>query len=60
LREWTARRRQSTDVISAPHDRAPLLGALMDTMQMSVNALLHGKRLTEMATADIEWNGEDL
>lgn len=60
LDEWRARRRVSADVISAPADRAPLIGALVDTMRLSLSAAAHGKRLTEMATADIEWNGEAL
>jgi hypothetical protein len=60
LREWRQRRAMSADVISAPNDRAPLAGALLDTMRLSVGGVLHGKSLTEMATADIEWNGEPL
>lgn len=60
LSAWRARRAASTDVITAPGDRAPLIGALIDTMRLGIGALVHGKRLTEMATADIEWNGEAL
>ena len=57
---WNARRAASADVISAPYDNAPLAGALLDTLRLGFGALMQGKRLTEMATADIEWNGEDL
>lgn len=60
LREWSERRVMSADVISAPGDRAPIAGALLDTMRLGVGGLLHGKSLTEMSTADIEWNGEPL
>lgn len=60
LRDWNERRRRSLDVIGAPRDRAPVAGALIDTIQMSVTAAVRGMRLTEMATADIEWNGEPL
>lgn len=60
LREWNERRAMSTDVISAPGDRAPIAGALLDTTRLGVGGLLRGKSLTEMATADIEWNGEPL
>jgi hypothetical protein len=60
LKEWRERRRRSRDVISAPGDRAPIAGALADTLRLSTAALFSGKRLTEMATDDIEWNGEPL
>jgi hypothetical protein len=58
--EWRARRRESVDVISAPHDRAPVAGALRDSMRMAMRAILQGKTLTEISTIDIEWNGEPL
>lgn len=58
LNEWNDRRTQSSDVLSAPNDRAPVLGALLDTVRLSVSA--RGLSLTEAATADIEWNGEAL
>lgn len=60
LQEWLARRAVSADVISAPGDRAPIAGALLDTMRLGIGGLLRGQSLTEMATADIEWNGEPL
>lgn len=60
LGEWSERRRQSGDVISAPRDAAPIAGALIDTASLTLKAAFAGKTLTEMATADIEWNGEPL
>ena len=60
LREWAHRRRSGSDVIGAPGDRAPVLGALADTMYFGGKALARGRGLTEMMTADIEWNGEPL
>jgi hypothetical protein len=60
LKEWRERRAVSADVISAPRDRAPVAGALLDTMRLGIGGLARGKSLTEMSTADIEWNGEPL
>jgi hypothetical protein len=60
LGEWSERRRRSGDVISAPRDTAPIAGALIDTASLTLKAAFAGKTLTEMATADIEWNGEPL
>ena len=57
---WNEWRRAGTDVIGAPGDRAPLLGALIDTVGFGARALAGGKGLTEVMTADIEWNGEEL
>lgn len=56
-REW---RRAGGDVIGAPRDRAPVLGALADTVGFGARALASGKGLAEVMTADIEWNGEEL
>lgn len=60
MAEWRARRRGSADVISAPGDRAPIAGALLDSMRLAASAMLRGKTLTEISTIDIEWNGEPL
>lgn len=58
--QWNKRRRQSTDVISATHDHAPVLGALIDASRLSLIAASRGLSPTAASTADIEWNGEDL
>lgn len=60
MTEWRARRRTSSDVISATGDRAPIAGALLDSARMTISALLRGKSLVEISTMDIEWNGEPL
>jgi hypothetical protein len=60
LSEWSARRKASADVISAPGDPAPVAGALIDTARLSAIALARGISLTAASTADIEWNGEAL
>lgn len=57
LQAW---RKAGRDVVGAPGDHAPLLGALLDTMGYGTRALASGKQLAEVMTADIEWNGEDL
>lgn len=59
MREWTSARRTGSDVIGAPRDRAPVLGALIDSTRFSVKALAKRKSLPEVMTDDIEWNGED-
>lgn len=60
MTEWRARRRESADVIGAPRDRAPIAGALMDSIRIAAGALVRRKSLTEFSTMDIEWNGEPL
>lgn len=45
------------DVIGAPGDRLPLLGALADTAGFALRAWQHGIGLTAATTLDIEWNG---
>ncbi len=57
LGEW---RRAGADVVGAPGDRAPVLGALADTAWFGARALAGRKGLAEVMTADIEWNGEEL
>jgi hypothetical protein len=46
------------DVIGAPGDRMPLLGAIADTIGFTVAAARHRVPLTGATTRDIEWNGE--
>jgi hypothetical protein len=60
MSEWAAQQQASHDVISAAEDRAPVLGALVDTVAFGTKALANGKSLAEVMTADIEWNGEEL
>jgi hypothetical protein len=60
LRDWRMQRQTGGEVIGAPGDRAPILGALADTMLFSARALAKGSDLAEVMTADIEWNGEEL
>lgn len=58
--KWLQTRRQSADVISAPRDAAPVVGALIDASRLSLVAAGRGLSLTAASTADIEWNGEAL
>lgn len=60
LTGWREQRRSGQDVISAPADRAPVLGALIDSVIFSAQALAQGLSLEAAMTADIEWNGEAL
>ncbi|GAA0619764.1 ATP-grasp domain-containing protein [Brevundimonas kwangchunensis] len=48
------------DVLSAPADPLPSLGALVDAAAFACDALRTGRTLTEAMTADIEWNGQPL
>ena len=48
------------DVLSAPGDPLPPLGALVDAAAFARDALCTGRTLTEAMTADIEWNGQPL
>jgi hypothetical protein len=59
LREWRERRRTGRDVISAPRDRLPVLGAIGDTARFMAVARAQHKSLPEIMTHDIEWNGEE-
>jgi hypothetical protein len=58
LSEWRAQRSLGHDVTGAPGDRAPVLGAMADTLVFGLRALAHGRSLSEEMTADIEWNGD--
>ena len=53
-------RRLGEDVLSAPGDPLPPLGALVDAAAFACDALRTGRTLTEAMTADIEWNGQPL
>lgn len=46
------------DVIGAPGDRMPLLGAVADTIGFAASSVRHRVSLTGATTRDIEWNGE--
>lgn len=47
----------SRDVIGAPGDRMPVLGAIVDSAAFTLDALRHGLGITGATTRDIEWNG---
>jgi hypothetical protein len=58
--DWRRQRREGLDALTLPGDRAPLAGALVDTLDFSLRALRRRQSLTDAMTADIEWNGEPL
>ncbi len=60
LDAWNRERANGRDVLSAPGDRGPVLGALMDSFEFSLRAVRSGVSLEAAMTADIEWNGEPL
>lgn len=47
----------SRDVIGAPGDRLPVLGAIADTLAFAMAARRHRMPLVAATTRDIEWNG---
>lgn len=49
--------RAGSDIVGAPGDRLPLLGALADTLGFAWAALHDRTTLTGATTGDIEWNG---
>lgn len=57
LSAWRSQRRRGSDVVGAPGDRLPVLGAFADAAAFGLRALRDGRPLTEAMTADIEWNG---
>lgn len=59
LGEWWRGLRAGRDVIGAPGDRRPVLGALVDSLAFSLKALAVGRSLAAAMTADIEWNGAE-
>ncbi len=60
LSKWRTDRGRSKDIVSAPGDPLPPLGALMDAAGFGLRALASGRALAEAMTADIEWNGQPL
>ncbi|MFT4254971.1 MAG: ATP-dependent carboxylate-amine ligase [Caulobacter sp.] len=58
LADWNILRRDGRDVLTAPGDRAPLVGALIDSAAFGLKALATGRSLAAAMTADIEWNGD--
>lgn len=57
--EWKTLSRDGRDVIGAPGDRLPLVGALVDSLAFALGAMVSGRRLAAAMTADIEWNGAE-
>lgn len=49
--------KESRDVIGAPGDRMPVIGAILDSAAFALDALRHGLGITGATTRDIEWNG---
>lgn len=60
LTGWWRQRRDGSDALTRPGDRAPLAGALIDTLGFALRALRQRQSLTAAMTADIEWNGAPL
>jgi hypothetical protein len=60
LAAWAAERRAAPDVISAPGDGLPVLGALADSLGLALGGALAGRSMTAQSTVDIEWNGGPL
>lgn len=60
LPAWRDDRRRSLDILSAPGDPAPGLGALVDAAGFGLRALASRQGLAQVMTADIEWNGQPL
>lgn len=60
LSKWRVDRGRSNDIVSAPGDPLPPLGALVDAAGFGLRALASGRGLSQSMTADIEWNGQPL
>lgn len=60
LAAWREDRRRSHDILSAPGDRFPPLGALTDASGFGLRATMSRQGLAQAMTADIEWNGQPL
>lgn len=58
LAEWRTDFHAAEDVIAAPGDRWPLLGAAADIGAYAGLALRQGRSLREASTQDIEWDGQ--
>lgn len=59
-RDWWRQARSARDVVGRPGDRAPVLGAVADSLIFSLAARRRGESLRMVTTRDIEWNGEEL
>jgi hypothetical protein len=60
LRRWRDHAQRANDVITAPGDFSPVVGALVDMGWFAKTALRRRCTLREAATSDIEWDGEEL
>lgn len=60
IAQWRADWQRATDVVTAPDDRAPALGALADLAAYAGLALRDRCSLRQASTHDIEWDGEPL
>jgi hypothetical protein len=58
LPQWWRDWRRADDVLTRAGDRMPLLGALRDLAAFAGMATQQGCSLREVATRDIEWDGE--
>lgn len=60
IAEWRAVRRDGTEVIGAPGDGRPWLGAISDSVSFGARALASGRTLTQVMTDGIAWDGGPL
>jgi glutathione synthase/RimK-type ligase-like ATP-grasp enzyme len=60
LAAWREEHPRSHDILSAPRDPLPPLGALMDAAGFGLRAHASCQGLASAMTADIEWNGQPL
>ncbi len=56
--KWISTLKLGNDVIGAPKDRAPVIGAIVDTVMFGLTGTKNKCSLTQATTIDIEWNGE--
>ncbi|MBS0295154.1 MAG: ATP-dependent carboxylate-amine ligase [Proteobacteria bacterium] len=57
---WRAVRREGVEVVGAPGDRRPRLGAVLDSLTFGARALVSGRSLTQAMTDGIAWDGHAL
>ena len=60
LAEWRRDFHAAEDVITAPGDRSPLIGAAIDMGAYASLALRQRRSLREASTQDLEWDGQAL
>ena len=60
LAEWRRDFHAAEDVITAPGDRSPLIGAAIDMGAYASLALRQRRSVREASTQDIEWDGQAL